>query len=150
MDLTDALRGEHGVFYALFDHIEARIEAAATADELRGLGAAVAAALVPHAELEDELLFSALEPHLGPIGPLEVMRHEHHEIERDLGRVSETTDDTALSRLLSGVIHAARAHFEKEERVLFPMSHMHLDAGKLRQLADAWAARRGVKLVRTP
>ncbi len=60
MKLTDALLGEHGTFYVLFNQIE---KIAATEDPLariRGATTVLGAMVDSHATLEDELLFSAL------------------------------------------------------------------------------------------
>ncbi|MBI4273941.1 MAG: hypothetical protein HY659_04510 [Rhizobiales bacterium] len=74
MKLTDALLGEHGAFYMLFDQIE---EIAATENAMaqwRGATTVLEAMVNSHAVLEEELLFSALEPHLGKeAGPLALM-----------------------------------------------------------------------------
>ena len=146
MDITHALVGEHGVFYALFDHLEREAERADSIDTLRCLAASLADALIPHAQMEDELLFSALEPHIGPMGPLAMMRHEHSEVEGGLLALRDESDAGVVRNRLAHVIATARVHFKKEEQVLFPMARQHLDAKLLDELAQTWAARRGVAL----
>ena len=96
MKLTDALLGENGVIYALFDHVESELADMKTIDDVKRAGAALSAALVSHARIVNEILFPALDPHLGQAGPLAVMRHEHEEIEGALGEVA-ATDDHALA-----------------------------------------------------
>ena len=146
MRLTDALRGEHGVFYAWFDQIETLLSEKAPVDVLRAQARALAGALVPHAELENTLLFAALEPKIGPMGPLAVMRHEHEEIEAGIGAAAEEQDATVLAQKLSASLALARDHFNKEEQVLYPMAEQQLDDGELVSLAREWATSRRVSL----
>lgn len=144
MKITEALLGEHGVFYALFDHLEQAVPAADSLALVQSQAALLTAALATHAGLEDELLFSALDPHLGQMGPLAVMRMEHDEIENTLGQVQEARDLTQAQRLVLHAVRVAREHFAKEEQVLFPMAHQVLDERELTQLGAQWAERRGV------
>ncbi|MBI3536529.1 MAG: hemerythrin domain-containing protein, partial [Chloroflexi bacterium] len=60
MKITDALKGEHGVFYAQFQFINDSLSSA-NLSIIQSLGAMLAAALVPHAQIENEILFPALE-----------------------------------------------------------------------------------------
>lgn len=146
MRITRALLGEHGVFYAQFDHLEQAVPAAETLAQVQSQAALLSAAIESHAQLEDELLFTTLEPHLGQMGPLAVMRMEHDEIERTLARLPEVQ---ALAEAQSLVLHAvqvAREHFAKEEQVLCPMAEQVLDANTLAQLGRLWAERRGVSV----
>lgn len=146
MRITDALRGEHAAFYAQFDHLEATLPQAGSAAEVRAAAVLLAAALASHAALEDRLLFDALEPQLGPIGPLAVMRAEHDEIERGLAELAETQGLENARTLALHVVHVARDHFAKEEQVLFPIAERTLDVGALTSLGAAWAEARKVKL----
>jgi hemerythrin-like domain-containing protein len=43
-------------------------------------------------------------------------------------------------------VQTARAHFAKEEQVLFPLAGQMLEAGKLAQLGAKWAERRKVSI----
>jgi len=146
MRITDALLGEHGVFYAQFDHLEQAVPAAETLAQVKDQAALLAAALKPHANLENDLLFAALEPHLGPMGPLAVMRMEHDEIEGTLARVQEVKDLAGAQDLALHAIQVARDHFAKEEQVLFPMAQQVLSAEALAQLGAQWAEQRQVRL----
>ena len=142
--ITDALRGEHGVLYRLFDHCEAGAagwDLALT----QAAGAQLAAALATHAHLEDELLFVGLEAHVPrEMGPLAVMRAEHQEIEGALAAL-ETVEDVGQARaLLARAVGTGREHFAKEEQVLFPMADARLGEAELHELGRRWAGRRGV------
>ncbi|MGH7600580.1 MAG: hemerythrin domain-containing protein [bacterium] len=147
MNVTDALLGEHGVFYAQFDYLEKNIPHAGDLAPVKSQGAMLAAALAPHAHLEDELLFIALESHLDPqSGPLAVMRMEHNEIEGSLERLQALQDLAEAKNLLLHAIQTARAHFAKEEQVLFPLAGQMLEAKKLSLLGAKWAESRKVRV----
>ncbi|MCI0690899.1 hemerythrin domain-containing protein [candidate division KSB1 bacterium] len=147
MKVTDALLGEHGVFYAQFDYLEKNIPHAKDLVLVKSQSAMLAAALAPHAHLEDELLFIALEAHIDPqSGPLAVMRMEHNEIEGSLERLQELQDLTEAKNLLLHAIQTARAHFAKEEQVLFPLASQMLEAKKLSLLGANWAESRKVRV----
>lgn len=144
MKLTDALRGEHGVFYAQFGHLEENVPKSQDVAEVRGQAALLAACLITHATLEDEVLFAALEPAIGKMGPLAVMRMEHEQIDGALASAREATDLGQAKELVLKALSVAREHFTKEERVLFSMAEQALGEEQLSELCARWAERRGV------
>lgn len=147
MKITDALLGEHGVFYAQFSHLEQVIPQRADLALVQAQGALLTAALETHAHLEEELLFSALDPHLGQGGPLAVMRMEHQQIEEGLARLPGLGERALAQQLLLQVVQVARGHFAKEEQVLYPMAQQVLGEAKLVELGASWAERRQVVVV---
>ncbi len=142
MKLTDALLGEHAVFYGLFEHVRETAANSDDATEIRGAVAALDKLLLSHANIEEELLFSRLDPHLGQMGPLTVMRDEHRRVEELLGAAMRETD--ALKSVIGQLLDTAYDHFQKEEGVLFAMAQQFLDAETLNAAGDEWAARRKV------
>lgn len=146
MKITEALLGEHGMLYALFVHLEYVVPTATTPDTVVSQAALLTATLASHAHLEDELLFSHLDPVLGPMGPVAVMRMEHDQIEELLDQVQTGQDVSQMQNLLLQSIQVARSHFAKEEQILFPMAEQILDEEALARLAIQWADRRGVAL----
>ncbi len=146
MKITEAFLGEHGAFYAQFDHLEQAIPAAETLTQVQSLSALLTVALATHAHLEDELLFTALDPYLAQMGPLSVMRMEHDEIEGILAHVQEIQDLAEAQRLVLNAVQVARNHFAKEEQVLFPMAQRTLSGEDLTRLGQQWAERRGVAI----
>lgn len=143
MLITDALLCEHGVFYLLFQHIEQALPVLDSTAALQNRFAALSFALESHARLEDELLFSALEPHLGTqSGPLVVMRMEHDQIVNLLERIPSAPDLVQGRALASQMIEVSRSHFQKEEQVLFRMARRFLGEDELSVLGAKWAARR--------
>ncbi|MDR7434508.1 MAG: hemerythrin domain-containing protein [Armatimonadota bacterium] len=147
MKITDALLGEHGVFYAQFTHLEQVLPHTETVGEVHAQAALLAAALATHARLEEDVLFPSLDPHLGPMGPLAVMRAEHNEIEGTLSRIPNVDDLVEARGLLVHALQVARQHFAKEEQVLFPMAGQILGEETLTQLGAQWAERRSVSVL---
>lgn len=147
MKLTDALLGEHGAFYTLFDEIEEIAARESAIAIILGASAALGAMVNAHARLEDELLFSALEPHLGTDdGPLAVMRSEHDNMEHLLAQIEDAADIDQAIFLVEEALRAARSHFQKEEQVLFPMARRLLGDEALTRLGKAWAEARRVTI----
>ncbi|MBI5824545.1 MAG: hemerythrin domain-containing protein [Chloroflexi bacterium] len=143
MLITDALLGEHGVFYLLFQDIEKALPALETVAALTNRAAPLSFSLEAHARLEDELLFTALEPHLGTQGgPLAVMRMEHDQIVNLLGQIASATELEQGRALAAQMIAVSRAHFQKEEQVLFRMARQFLGEEQLSALGAQWAQRR--------
>ena len=147
MKITDALLGEHAIFYTQFDYLEQAIPAINSVAQVKSLGAMLAAALASHAQLEEELLFTTLEPHIGSMGPLAVMRMEHDEIESSLERRPAIQEVDQVRELLLKVVKVAREHFPKEEQVLYPLANKTLSAETLIDLGAQWAARRAIFLI---
>lgn len=147
MEITDALLGEHAVFYALFDHLERIVPTVDAVDEVKSQGALLAAALETHAALEDSLLFDALERRIGSAGPLMAMRMEHDLIEARLQQVVAVEQLGEAQQLLLEVIETAREHFSKEELALFRIAQQALSPEVLTDLGEQWAAQRAVSLL---
>jgi hemerythrin-like domain-containing protein len=145
MKITDALLGEHAVFYAMFDHLDNTVPKIDSIDELKSLAALVARPLFGHAGLENAELFAALDPFLGGQGPLEVMRSEHEDIEGTFSHLDQIDDLEELKNELVRIMRVARDHFKKEENVLFPMANQAIGE-KLESLGETWAQTRGVSL----
>ncbi|RME48551.1 MAG: hemerythrin domain-containing protein [Chloroflexi bacterium] len=147
MKITDALLGEHGAFYAQFDHLQDVVPATGGLALVQALGALLASSLEVHAKLENDLLITALERRLGTDEALlQVMRQEHEEIEGALSRLRLIRDLSEAQDLVLETVDAARNHFLKEEQALFPMAEEELDAETLVHLGEQWAEMRGVKV----
>jgi hemerythrin-like domain-containing protein len=137
-----------------------------TLNIIQAQGAMLAAALVPHAQIENEILFPALEAEIGEHGPTRVMREEHaliegmlaqmqtvreltqahDDIEGKLAQLPNVTRVDEARTLVYDLLYAAREHFAKEENVLFPMAEQLLSERALDELGAQWAERRGVTL----
>jgi len=144
MKLTDALRGEHAVLYGLFEHLEETIRTNDDIGDIRGVVSVLDRLLVAHAKIEDDLLFPSLEPRLGRMGPLAVMRAEHGQIDGLLDAARQEDDVNTLKSLMDRLLQLARGHFRKEESVLFEMAERLLGEAALAELGDRWGAARDV------
>lgn len=144
MDIVDALLGEHGALYAQFDHVE-EVVPQLSLSALRAQTDVLAAALQSHSSLEDELLFTALEPILGVGSPeLLGMRMMHEDIDRVIEAFRAATEVEQAQGAVLGVVGLARQHFLGEEQTLFPTARERILQETRDALGAEWAARRGV------
>lgn len=146
MKITDALLGEHAVLYDLFGHLRNTAVSSGDIAEIHGAVAAVDRLLLSHARVEEGLLFPRLDALLGQMGPLAVMRSEHHGIEDLLEAARRETDIASLKTLVGRLLELAYGHFQKEEMVLFGMARQVLGDEVLSELGDEWAAARKVNV----
>ena len=144
MKLTDALLGEHAVLYELFAYLRDTILKSDDIGDVRGAVSVLERLLGSHARIEENLLFPRLEPHLGQMGPLAVMRSEHRGIDDLLEAARRENDIAALKSVIGRLLELAHGHFQKEERVLFALARQFLDEATLTELGDEWAASRNV------
>lgn len=144
MKITDALLGEHAVFYAQFTECE-RSVADVDLVSLKREAAVIASALESHARLENELLFVELAQRSG-VPMFQVMEQEHGVIENMLAQIQDARDAERARVLVLDVIEAARLHFMKEERMAFPTAEQLLGQTELMRLGERWAEARGVWL----
>jgi iron-sulfur cluster repair protein YtfE (RIC family) len=142
MKITNALRKEHAVFTAMFDELDRMLARGADLAALKAKVAVLAAGLLPHARIEDDILFPALPSLGGESGPIATMKLEHEELESGLSRIAEEPDDAKAREVLERVLVVGRQHFAKEDEVLFPMAEQILDDGALGELGASFAERR--------
>ena len=146
MKITDILRAEHTVFHHLFDHIEASAPRLKTLGEVKSLALLVDKVMAPHSHTEDELFIAPLEHCFEQIGQQETFHQEHELIEETLVKVGNARTLKDGKKFLLGVIAASRKHFEKEERIVFPMAERILKAKTLTDLGSEWMKRREAAL----
>jgi len=146
MKITDILRAEHTVFHHLFDHIEATIPRLRTLAEVKSLATLADKVMAPHSKTEDDLFIDPLEHCFEQIGQRETFHHEHELIEQTFAKVHKARDLPAAKKLLLGAITASRKHFDKEERIVFPMAERILKAKTLTDLGNEWMLRRAAAL----
>lgn len=142
MKITDAFIAEHAVIHTQLDHLEHAIPAAATLGEVKVMAALLDAALRPHAEAEDELLFNGLEPGLDQMGKLEKVQHEHDAICKGLEQVQSARTKKEAQRKLLSIVHLTRKEFDLEDRILFRMAEELLREETLDRLGKTWARKR--------
>jgi hemerythrin-like domain-containing protein len=142
MKITDALLAEHAVFHNLFDHIEATLPKLVSLAEIHVLARLLDAALQAHSRVEDQLLIEPLQHCFAQIGQQETFHDEHDEIEEHLKATLQCRNLRTARRLLHTAVVSSRMHFDKEERLVFPMAEKALKSHTLTTLADAWKRQR--------
>jgi hemerythrin-like domain-containing protein len=150
MKITAILSAEHAVFHNLFDHIENAAPRLATLGEVKSIAALLETLLRAHSKTEDELLIEPLEHCFEQIGHRETFHDEHDDIDQQLSDVQRVKTLKAAKKLLLAAVEKARHHFDKEERIVFPMAERVLKAKTLLSLGAEWAKRREAGLEFTP
>ena len=144
MKITDVLRAEHAVFHNLFDHIEATVPKVKSLAEVKGFAVLVEKLHGPHSRLEDDLFIEPLEAYFDQMGQKETFHAEHEHIEATLAKVAKTRTLKDAKKILLNAIAASRKHFDKEERIVFPLAERILKAKTLSELGEQWLNRREV------
>jgi hemerythrin-like domain-containing protein len=146
MKITEILMAEHAVFHNLFDHIEAAAPRLKTPDEVKLLASLADRVMAPHSKTEDDLFIEPLEHCFEQIGQNETFHAEHRHIEEALAKVHKSRTLEDAKKILLGAIAAAREHFDKEERIVFPMAERVLKAKTLSDLGRQWLQKRQAAL----
>ena len=142
MKITEALYAEHLVFHNMFDHIEATAPALKTLGEVKCLAALMEAMLRSHSDTEDDLFLGPLEHCFEQLGQRDAFLEEHREMDGNLRLVQQATRlKEAQRRLLTAVAHSRR-HFDREERIVFPMAERALKSKTLTELGQTWKDQR--------
>lgn len=144
MKITEALLAEHVVFHSVFDHIERVAPHLETLAEIKVLGSLLASLLEHHGEAEDKLLMEPLEHRLDHLGHRDCFHHEHELIDGFLIQLQRMEETAAARTLLLKAVQISRRHFDKEERLIFPMAEQNLSAKTLEELGRQWEAQRQV------
>ncbi len=144
MKITDALRAEHIVFHNLFDHIEKQIPRLKNLHAVQAVTSVLEGVLEDHGIVENVLLLEPLETSLGHIGHLENFHEEHEVIDAALQDLRSCGELKRGKQLLLRAVQLSRQHFDKEERVVFPLIEKQLKAKTLNELGARWAEQRDV------
>ncbi len=145
MKITEILMAEHAVFHNLFDHIEAVAPRLKTLAEVKALAAVVEKVHAPHSQTEDDLFIEPLEHCFDQMGQKETFHDEHEQIEASLAKVHKARTVKEAKKILLGAMAACRKHFDKEERIVFPMAERILKTKTLVELGGLWLQRRDAK-----
>lgn len=134
MNIIAILHGEHRLLLKLFDWAGDLVSAKSDLGILEKTGKMVSRLMLSHSRQEEGVLFDALEPLLGKIGPMAVATHRsaHREIEKKFGEaLAKSPVDAAI---FSEAIAMCRTHFASEETALFPLARKILDPAQLDEL----------------
>ena len=142
MKITEALLAEHVVFHNIFDHIERVVPKLKTLGEVVGWAELMENLLLAHGKAEEDLVFAPLNHHLEQIGQRDSFEHEHREIDNSLLRVKSAKRVPEARQLLLEAVTASRAHFDREERIVFPLAEKVMKDKTLRELGKVWMKQR--------
>jgi hemerythrin-like domain-containing protein len=142
MKITEALFAEHLVFHNMFDHIEAAAPKLKTLAEVKSLAALMESLLKAHSDTEDELFIGPLEHCFEQIGQRDAFLEEHQEIDVSLKKLQQTKQFKKARQLLLSAVSYSRKHFDKEERIVFPLAERVLKNKTLTALGQTWIEQR--------
>ena len=146
MKITEILMAEHAVFHNLFDHIESTVPRLETLGEVKSLAVLVDRVMAPHSKTEDDLFIEPLEHCFEQIGQNETFHAEHRRIEEMLASVQKARTLEDAKQILLAAMSASRDHFDREERIVFPMAERVLKAKTLSELGKTWLQKRQAAL----
>jgi hemerythrin-like domain-containing protein len=147
MKITEALRAEHVVFHNIFDHIERVLPKLKTLEEVKSLAELMESLLLAHGKTEEDLVFAPLNHYLEQLGQRDSFEHEHQEIDNSLLRVKAARRLPEARRLLSVAVLASRRHFDREERIVFPLAEKIMKRETLTELGKSWMKQREAETV---
>jgi len=142
MKITEALFAEHLVFHHMFDHIEAAVPKLKTLAEVKLLAALMESLLKAHSDTEDELFIGPLEHCFEQIGQRDAFLEEHQEIDDSLKNLRQASQLNKARQLLLAAVTYSRKHFDKEERIVFPLAERVLKGKTLAALGQTWMEQR--------
>ena len=142
MKITDILFAEHQVFHNLFDYVERTLARSKSLGEVKLVAALIEDMLEAHSRTEDELFIGPLEHCFEQIGHRETFHQEHEEIEGNLKQAQKAKQLRQARKLVLAAVVASRKHFDKEERIVFPLAERVLNAKTLTALGQTWTERR--------
>lgn len=144
MNIIDALIGEHGLLYALFDRVETEAPRLEDLDLLRAEADVLVAGLQAHLSLEDALLCARMTAHAKRQPPIVGCEISHEEIDAGLARFWAAEDTAQARGHLLGIVALARRHSGGQEQWLFPLARRLLGEATLQALGAEWSARRRI------
>jgi hemerythrin-like domain-containing protein len=142
MKITEALFAEHLVFHNMFDHIEATTPKLTTLAEVKSLAALMESLLKAHSDTEDELFIGPLEHCFEQLGQRDAFLEEHQEIDASLRNLRQARQLKKAQQLLLAAVAYSRKHFDKEERIVFPLAERVLNNKTLAALGQTWMEQR--------
>ena len=98
--------------------------------------------LKEHSDTEDELFIGPLEHCFEQIGQRDAFLEEHQEIDVSLKNVQLAKDFKKARHLLLSAVSYSRKHFDKEERIVFPLAERVLNSKTLTSLGHRWMEQR--------
>ncbi len=137
MTLIQALRVQHLLLFDLLAYLEEQKSLLRGSDVhgLKEVVFAIAKAVESHADVEEKILFPALQPELSKkIGPSTVMEFEHQRIREILDALKTTDDAHTIQVEISKFVVFLKDHMAQEECILFPYAESRLGERRLTEL----------------
>jgi hemerythrin-like domain-containing protein len=100
------------------------------------------AMLKDHSDTEDDLFIGPLEHCFEQIGQRDTFHQEHVEIDENLKLVRKARQVKAARQRLLAAVAYSRKHFDKEERIVFPLAERVLKNKTLTALGQTWIEQR--------
>jgi hemerythrin-like domain-containing protein len=113
-----------------------------TVGEIKSLAALLEVMLKAHSNTEDELFLGPLEHCFEQIGQRDSFLEEHQEMDQSLKLVQTAVRLKEAQRLLLAAVSHSRRHFDREERIVFPMAERVLKPKTLIELGQTWLNQR--------
>jgi hemerythrin-like domain-containing protein len=136
--IIDGLVAEHRVFLSLFEQIECALPGVKTVDEIALLCRLLEALLHNHGMAETDLAYIALDHILQQQDQMTRLHHDHEELDGLLRNVEKIKDLPKARVRFKAVLDACRAHFDEEERNVFPLIEKALQHETLLVLGRTW------------
>jgi len=147
MKITEALLAEHLVFHSMFDQIEAKTPELRTLAEVKTLAAVLESMLKAHSDIEDQLFLGPLEHCFEQFGQRDSFLEEHQVVNEGLHVIQSATRIKPAQRLLLAAVAHCRKHFDREERLVFPLAEQVLKEATLTELGQDWLDQRNRAVV---
>jgi hemerythrin-like domain-containing protein len=142
MKITEALFAEHLVFHNMFDYIEGVAPRLKTLAEVKSLATLMESLLKAHSDTEDELFLGPLEHCFEQLGQRDAFLEEHKEIDESMRNLQQVKNLKKARGLLLAAVTYSRKHFDKEERIVFPLAERVLNNKTLTALGQTWMEQR--------
>lgn len=139
--ILEKLVAEHRVFLMVFDQIERLLPDLKTGEEVAVLCRVVGGLLHDHGAEENDLTHLAVDHILKDHDRQARLCHDHQEIDRLLKAVRAIKDLPKARSALKAAFDACRAHFDDEERNMFPLIEKVLQPETLQVFGRAQKSR---------
>ena len=122
----------------IFDQIECDLPRVKSVEEIRFVCRVLQALIHNHGQEENDLAYIALDHILKERNQHTRLYHDHQEVDGLLKELEEITDLPKARIRLKAALDACRAHFNEEERNVFPLIEKALQPQTLAVLGRAW------------
>ena len=148
MLVTEAIALEHATLLRVIKEVRRVLPQLRSALEVGTMATMLEGLLGRHGELETEFAFLPLDHTLRHKKALNLLHHDHQEVNDRFRQVHQAATCERARQLLRAALRISQDHFYREERDVLPLLELTLGHGALRALGDAFKARSRLKHVR--